>query len=60
MRSEGYGTWSVCVLESYLLTVAKSAVFCAYSVRVIMYTRACTRVRMGHGPGMNYIVSGYW
>ena len=40
-----------------------SAIFCAYSVRVIMYTRACTRVRvypsharLGHGPGMhNYI-----
>ena len=28
------------------LTVAKSAIFCAYSVRVIMYTRACTRVRV--------------
>ena len=50
-------------LESYLLTVAKSAIFCAYSVRVIMYTRVCTRVRvypsharLGHGTGMyNYM-----
>ena len=47
-------------LESYLLTVAKSAIFCACSVRVIMYTRACThvrvypsRARLGHGLGMH-------